>query len=103
MFNWVDSTKPVVVKLPTEIYWISSGAMTSIFIAGIFLMTNPLEFFKTMLEKSWVYARCKKAAKGDEESNGRTNSQTNGEMNGQTNGEMNGQTNEEMNEHKTFQ
>lgn len=82
MFNWVDSTKPVVVKLPTKIYWVFTCTLTFVFIIGIAFMTNPKEFLKAILDKSWVYAKYKKkAAKRDEESNDRTNSQTNGEMN----------------------
>lgn len=75
MFNWVDSTKPVVVELPTKIYWAFTCALTFLFIIGIAFMTNPKEFLKEIRQKSWVYAKCKKPAKGDEESNGQTNEQ----------------------------
>jgi len=86
MFNWVDSTKPVVVELPTKIYWASTCALTFLFITGIAFMTNPKEFYQAVLDKSWVYMYIKnqKAAKGDEESNGHTNGHTDGQMNGQT-------------------
>jgi hypothetical protein len=77
MFNWIDSTKPVVVELPTKIYWGFTCGLTLIFIIGILFMTNPREFLKAILEKSWVYTEYKKAARGDEEWNGRTNGQTN--------------------------
>jgi hypothetical protein len=85
MFNWVDSTEPVVVELPTKIYWASTCALTFLFITGIGFMTNPKEFYQAVLDKSWVYVKYKKTAKGDEESNDHTNGHTDGQMNGQTN------------------
>jgi len=86
MFNWVDSTKPVVVGLPTGIYWGFTCALTFVFIIGIAFMTNPWEVLKAILDTSRVralYDKYKKAAKGDEESSGQTNGQTNGQMNEQ--------------------
>ena len=85
MFNWVDSTKPVVVELPTKIYWAFTCALTFLFITGIAFMTNPREFLQAILDKSWVYVEYKKAAKGDEESNDHTNGHTDGQTNGQAN------------------
>jgi hypothetical protein len=76
MFNWVDSTKSVVVELPTKIYWGFTCVLTFLFITGIAFMTNPMKFFNAILDRSWVYVKYK-AAKGDEESNGQTNGQTN--------------------------
>lgn len=78
MFNWMEPDKPVVVKLPFEIYWGVVSSVTVLLAVGLLTMASPKwipklliilvdrvssEGFKTYLQKGRLYLACQKIIK----------------------------------------
>jgi len=75
MFNWLEPDKPVIVRLPFEIYWGVTGSVTVLLAVGLFIMIHtifiskvlvrlvdcvPFEGFRTLLQKGRLYLACLK-------------------------------------------
>lgn len=96
MFNWTNPKEPVVVKLPSEIYWGVTGPVTVLSIIGIAVMNPkvfcaivghlPNEKVRKRLERTWLYDECNKKAEKNAKGSEKTYDDDEEEEDGTANG-----------------